>query len=294
MKKSVCFLLSLVVFLSFFPLVFAAVPPVSVIVEFANGGSCYMTGNSSAWLTTNGQVSNWTVKNGQSSGDCFFPNPDGGFMDSSDDGNTSCCPSGWNACTHDIGSVSYAGGRCVEKVQLCSNLGNEGGCKSATQDVAERTLGTRENFTQYLDKNGGICYSYSSAKCVWDNSSKDNQSCVASLVNITGINDTVRGNCTLSQTLSTCIYQFAGQKDNCDTAAQTITINYTAVAKLVNGSLVDPASQNMSGWCQAKSEDYACSASIQLPGFSLFNFLVSILGIGMVYFLFKENFKEKA
>ena len=298
MKKGVGLLLFFAIFLSFFSIVFAAPIDKSVIVEFGNGGSCYMTSNTSAWVDGSGQTFNWTVKNGLAVSDCFFPDSNGGFVtNETNETNSSCCPAGWNTCSQDIGSTHIPGGRCVVRVELCSNIGSEGSCNAASQDVAERTLGVKEQFIQYLDANLGICYSYSTAKCVWADTNisdgKNEFACTASFVNITGINDTVAGNCTDRQVLGSCVYEFAGQEDNCDNAKQSITISYTAMAKLENGSLVDPALQNISGWCNATTKDYACSASIQLPGFSLFNFFVSILGVGMVYFFFKKNFKEK-
>ncbi len=293
MKKGVSLFLFLGVLFSLFPLVFA-VSPVSVTVDFANqGGSCRADSNTSAWLNQNNQVVNYTVKNGfVQEVDCFLKDEaTGDYL------NISCCPSGWDVCSQYIGSREEKGGRCTERVELCTNiLGmTSGPCESASQEVAERTLGVKEQFNSYVGVGGKICYSFFSAKCVWEDTNltdgKDEKSCGASLVNITGINDTENGECRELQTLGTCIYQYANQEDNCDNDKQSITIWYNALAKNnTDGNFVEPSTLGM-GWCQDKSQEYACSASIQLPGFSMFNLLVSILGIGMVYFLFKKNFK---
>ena len=289
MKKSVYSLFAFLTFVSLLSLVFAAVEE-SVEVEFANqGGSCYMTSNASAWLDQTGQVVNWTVDRNGNLSDCFFKEGSEYLA------NVSCCPLGWDVCSTEIGSETFEGGRCMQDIGLCSNIGSEGSCQTANPEVAERTLGVGEEFVQYVDSFGGICYEFTSARCVWENSSGESSewACVASLVNITGINDTEVGNCTEIENPNTCVYQFVSQDSHCDDAEQKIIVNYTAFAKNLTGSLVTPELLGMQDWCKNSSKEYACSAAIQLPSFSLFNFLTSIFGIGFIYLFFKKNYKEK-
>jgi hypothetical protein len=294
MKKGASLFLFLAVFLSFFSIVLAEEGQVSV--EFANqAGGCYKTSNVSGWMNSDSQVYNWSVGADGSLGNCLL-SPDGGVTFYT---NYSCCPSGWSCQQDPTGNPSNPkqdGGRCVSNIEFCFNIGSEGNCNLSDRSVAERTLGVSEKFVQYL-VGTATCFAYSSADCVWirpDGATLG--SCQGSFINITGINDTVNGTCTENPMMGSCVYVYNDQVDNCDTAGQNITIDYSAQfsAKYLNGTNVTDQSilNSLGGSCVPKKVAYACSASIQLPGFSLFNFFVSILGIGIVYFLFRKNFKE--
>lgn len=289
MRKSVWFILIFTLVLSIF-FVNAAVDQ-TVEVTFANqDGSCRMAIDNSDWLDTNGQSINYTVLGGISVGDCFLKDPNSGNYFTE---NVSCCPSNWDAC---VETDTYPGGRCVQDIGLCENIGASGSCENANPSIAQAQLGVQESDLT-IGRNdpvtGEICYDYLTAKCIWKiNDTTDQGSCVASTINIENINDSVNGTCSALQTIGTCIYEITNQTSFCDTIDQIIVINYSAEIQ-INESFSRPPYANES-WCADNSQIYSCSASIQLPAFGFFNFFVSILGIGAVYFLFKKNYKEKA
>jgi hypothetical protein len=304
MKKGKFLLLSFLLGLAIFPLVFAATES-SISVEFSSqNGSCTKTADTAYWSI--GATKNWTVKEDGTTGACFFYN----YSSQKYDQNISCCPSAWDAC---VESEAHPEGVCMERVGLCSNLGSEGSCKSASRSLAERTLGQSESLSWYTIGEGRICYSYSSAQCSWENVTKNvtkddgtieidsSYECTATFVNITGINATdYNGNCTETPSALSCVNVYNGQEERCDEPNGGIYVNYTAWVRntsIPNSPLVLASefalanpSVNISSWCKDTSKKYECSAAIQLPFFSLGNFLVSILAIAGVYFVSRKNY----
>jgi len=288
MKKSWCLLLLFALILGIFPLVLAVGESGEITVEFANqAGRCRSFADHSYWLNEFGQKENETVIGGLAVGDCFeYDEARGEFLTE----EPFCCPSSWDTCLDD----SYPGGRCVEDVGLCENIGASGSCNHASSEIAEEQLDIYENFTTgYVNNSTGqICYDYYSANCLWViNDSDKTGSCIATTVKIENINDSVDGTCPYDQTSGKCLYTITDQVSRCDTAEQIIIINYSA---MLQKDGAEPEIPQADSWCKNKSMEYACSASIQLPAFSFFNFLISIFGIGVVYVLFKKNYKGKA
>lgn len=302
MKKRVLGFVLLAWSLSLLPLVFAFNTNSSVSVEFTSqNGSCTSTADTSYWSI--GATKIWTVSANGNTSDCFYKSPLTGEYDY----NISCCPSSWDAC---VESDDHPGGICVPDVGLCSNLGSNASCRSA-KHVAERSLQKSEVFGWYVDSKGGICWTSSIAACVWENvtknitnadgsfSMKSMFECTADYINKTGINATdYDGNCTETPSTLSCIEVYMGQEEKCDVAGGGIYVNYTAWIKNMSENadqtkqLASSVFPSVSSWCNDSVKKYECSASIQLPFFTMTNFLISLLAIAGVYAFLKRNSLE--
>jgi len=122
------------------------------------------------------------------------------------------------------------------------------------------------------DSTATLCEIRTDCLCVWENNK-----CLPSIDE--KINDPNNTNCFLlppnAPTLDTCYWAANEPVDKCSSSEQKISITYNAT-----GTRED---------CISQTVDYPCSVSVKLPFFDKFTFLLSILGIALVYYIMKRK-----
>ncbi len=177
-------------------------------------------------------------------------------------GSSPCCPTGYDC--------SFSTGKCVSNsITSCAQYNSSESCNSAPLNIASSSVESQLSSpglctlqTNFIVSGEVSCVNASSCSCSWNSSTKK---CGNSLTNITSCSDSFNWN-------KTCNWEEAGVQNLCDSEGR-ISISYSA-----SGSAIGL------DWCKDMVKDYPCSASVQLPFFSFFNVLFSILSISFIYF----------
>jgi len=199
-----------------------------------------------------------------------FQNPEDVAQGSSE----TCCPAG-SRCGIDSGEVDEYG-KCVQAAEIyCWEYGDdEEACNRDVSNVGARTVeyameddGFCNRIIEWAD--GDVdCYDQIICGCSWDDSMDDGEKCVGNWTqDFINCNPDEDGGCTMGR---------GNVIDNCDTDGEMI-ISWVATPF---GSYVgmDPNP------CVSETKTHLCSM-IELPFFNIFNFLVSV-GILFVIYCF--------
>jgi hypothetical protein len=210
-----------------------------------------------------------------------------------------CCPSGYS-CNQTTGICSkipqdYCGNYKTSPSCLGSNQ-DEWNLKTPaynffrdnqnTQFVGNTNVSVYEGKCRALEDgnpyplNGGPCQNYSLCVCAWENNTCSSSRKEGILCEDGRRIDRIQ-----------CITELQGQPNNlCDTIGKIIQ-NYTAIA--INLSATDSSKRILLNpalyGCTANQIQHDCGAVIVVPFFTFANLLVSILGIGVVYFFFHKK-----
>lgn len=228
--------------------------------------SCTKTANYAFWTETNGEQSTITMiyNSSYSANNC---NLDDLF-------NQTCCPTDY-ACNLSSGACSL---NISNPSRTCASLKTAAECAGATKEIYLVSAGGISNTVKnscgttsaaWYNANSAVCYNFSSCECTWNVTAS---SCVFA-TNLTDI-------CGNSSSFNTqCQWIESSQEDHCTDALGIIRVNYSVVGTSVG---VDPN-------CVSVVQDFPCSVSVKLPFFDKFSFILSILGISLVYFLIRRK-----
>lgn len=232
----------------------------SSTVTFSGGVGCYSTGTLAYWIIG----SNETVFNSSGNvGNCSK------YYDSSIVGSKKCCPVNYD-CNLNSGQCSLN----VAPLAGCSRYNNSLECNSAPLDIAVASVqslpgnaGVCDPSSQvsYPDPVRGTCLNYSICSCQWNSSSSKCGSSLTRAFNCSG-----PGN---ENGRDTCNWIESGTVNLCDSEGK-IVVSYTASGSALGQS-----------WCKNTNSSYPCSASLKLPFFEGFNFVLALLAIACVYFI---------
>ncbi len=188
-----------------------------------------------------------------------------------------CCPIGY--------SCNVTSGQCIDPDQdYCAVFTNNVSCGTAIEEGPRTiqqyfpgTYNSRCNYTGNTFEGSGVtngmtCQNVSRCDCFWD---EDDEICKAREGNYTECaNETT----FYRDPIGTCTYTRISEDNKCETLGKII-VKYNVTA--------DPQGYS----CQSPPDkEYPCSSVVVVPFFTLTNIIVSILGLGLIYFFSKRDY----
>ena len=232
---------------------------------------------------------------------CYRPNG----VSSSGNIQTTCCASGY------ICNGATASSTCIQEatttIRKCSDFRTESSCNSADiEDIPDSiaVILAAANYTDDNDdeidfcrnRNAGIdideCVLYSGCGCKWDNDeSNSNKKCKENF-KITPQTCSDGGDSQL--TLNVSCYITSQLQDLCSEEG-VYRMSFTgewrtaAGAKITNTVQLNSLNAVAPNACRRDSKDFTCPVSTKVPFFTFFNLVVSVLAIGMIYYLVSKK-----
>jgi hypothetical protein len=228
-------------------------------VSFSGGVGCYSSSTLSYWIIG----SNETVFNSTGNvGNCSrYYNP-------SIVGSTGCCPTNY--------FCSLSSGQCSRTTQTgCAQYNTSDDCRNDVNRVADASFESLypslgdicRSQTSYQSAMGNSCINFSICSCYWNST----LSRCGPSINYSSL---CQGGSSSSKV---CNWLESSTENLCGSQGK-IVVTYNASGDV--GSLM-PNGVN----CSNIQTDYPCSASVQLPFFDKFSFILSLLAIVGVYFI---------
>jgi hypothetical protein len=290
MKNGVGFLLVGGIFFSMFVFVNSLSLTGTDEVAFSNNGTCFDHSPNFSYFEISGNkiYTFYTDLYGIiTQVGCYYDVNGDGVMQATE----LCCPEGYD-CAY---ANSTYPGVCIPSSDSCFKAGAYGkgksGCLSANESVANNSLDPEDipPFPTIWHPVYGCstkCLDMFTPVCVWNEFAEECRAEANWLRNFYGSSC-----CIPYQDRCEFRANYSSQIDNCDNPGQNITIDFTAWEW--NSSLGTEGDWQVprvsSTWCQNMTKAFECSASIRLPSFEFLNFVISVLGIGIVYFLFGKK-----
>lgn len=230
--------------------------------------SCVRTDITSYWSHSNGSIEQIYFNGSMTTG--------ANATRYSDNLNDYCCPNKY--------SYNVSNGKCFKDdsnlINACADLETEVICEGAPDRVAytiveswnESDLGVCGSIDSFVGIGGLSCSNATSCMCSWDNSKNVCKPTRKIEMYCGPDGSPYNKSCTWTEVRAD------SEEDECAKNGKMI-INFIASGDALG----------VESWCINQTKEYPCSVAVQLPFFDKTTLIVSILGVCLVYTLFRKK-----
>lgn len=303
MKKGVLLFLFILGILLTIPGILAASSG-SVISNFDTGGTCIKGEDWSSWKGYYDELTDLEIMvSGYNVRSCRFDASGNAGLgaDVNYTPGSYCCPDGYS-CIEDLaypGEPKYSTCQPTTFCHVQQTPEDCDGTSALIQFNANRLeVDKIESFAELTTcDSGSFCCTNKKVICEWEDGK-------CNFVTISYIDEDSWNSIECTPQEFACIQKYSGIiKDTCDAPNfedRELIVSFNVSAEnRTNSPFIphqypfDSAVTNLLPDCKPVNITYECNSSIQLPFFTSFNFLLSILGVVFLYVIFRKNLMEE-